>query len=94
MASGYKVIAGPTQFTWSLFPQEDVNEANISSSYRKQLIGNETIIIPDELLFNVPKFVAKVDISGCEGQKMESKYYSFVRKESATASCEVWVEQQ
>ena len=94
VASGQTSSPDRGQFVWSVFPQKDTTlNNNIAARLEKVLIGSETIVVPDSLLINSPKFIIIVRTTGCEGKKVESMYYSFVRRQSAGTNCAVWQKQ-
>ncbi|RCR68723.1 hypothetical protein [Larkinella punicea] len=95
VASGQTTSPDRSQFTWSVFPQSDTSmNSNIAVLREKILVGNETIIIPDSILKNSPKFVVKVKTLGCGAGELHSIYYSFVKRQvSESTNCFVWQRQ-
>jgi hypothetical protein len=93
VASGH-TSSEKTQFTWSIFPQKDTTQnSNIAGPLEKILVGSETIIVPESLLNNSPKFIIKVKSFGCGNSELHSIYYSFVKRQSTGSSCAVWQRQ-
>jgi hypothetical protein len=94
VASGQTSLPDRTQFTWSIFPQSDTTlNSNIAGPLEKTLVGSETIIVPDLLLKNSPKFIVKVKFSGCGSSELNSLYYSFVKRQPTGSTCTVWQRQ-
>ncbi len=94
VASGQTSSPDRTQFTWSIFPQSDTTlNSNIAGPLEKTLVGSETIIVPDLLLKDSPKFLVKVKFNGCGSSELHSIYYSFVKRKPAGSTCTVWQRQ-
>ena len=94
VASGQTSSSDRSQFTWSIFPQSDTTQnSNIAAPLEKVLVGNGTIIVPDSLLKNSPKFIVKVKTTGCGNTELHSIYYSFVRRQTAGTTCSTWQRQ-
>lgn len=94
LVAGYELdFMNEGQFIWSVFPQADTAlNSNIAAPLEKILAGNETIIIPDSLLKNSPKFVVKV-VTDCGNKELHSIYFSFVKRQSTGANCYIWQRQ-
>ena len=94
VASGQTSSPDRSQFTWSIFPQSDTtSNSNIAGPLEKTLVGSETIIVPDLLLKNAPKFIVKVKSTGCGNSELHSIYYSFVKRQLTGSTCRVWQRQ-
>lgn len=94
VASGQTSSSDKSQFTWSIFPQSDTTlNSNIAAPLEKVLIGSETIVVPDSLLKNAPKFIVKVKTTGCGNTELHSIYHSFVKRQPAGMTCPIWQRQ-
>ncbi|RRA99500.1 hypothetical protein [Larkinella rosea] len=94
VGSGHIGLPSNSQFTWSIFPQNDTTlTSDISASREKVLVGSETIVVPDSILKNYPKFIVKVKTAGCGMSELHSIHYSFVKRQTSGSVCTVWQRQ-
>ncbi|CCH02132.1 hypothetical protein FAES_4132 [Fibrella aestuarina BUZ 2] len=92
IASDYKRTTGPNQLVYSIYPQKDT----LSDDYTKSAYANfsdDRIIISETVLKDAPKFAVQVTIN-CSGKLVESQFFAFVKRPTASPGCYVWALQK
>ena len=92
-STGYEV-EDMTQFIYSVFPQKDTLSSDLTVKGWSNA-SNDRIVVPETVIGNSPKFLARVSIN-CSptGADVFSMYFTFIKRPATSPGCFRWVLQK
>lgn len=92
-STGYEVD-DMTQFIYSVYPQKDTLSSDLTVKAWANA-SNERIVVPETVIGNSPKFVARVSVN-CSptGADVFSMYFTFIKRPANSPGCFRWVLQK
>lgn len=88
-AQKYK-LTSDSQFEWYIYAFKDVASINLIEKYRWTTFSKEDkLIVPDSVVKDNPVVIVKIS-SICNGKRIESPGFGFIRERSAKSNCEAW----
>lgn len=91
VSTGYEAT-DRTQFIYSVYPQKDTLASDLTVKGWANA-SNDRIIIPETIISNAPKFVARVSVN-CNGKDVFSTYFTFIKRPASSPGCFQWVLQK
>ena len=91
LSTGYEVKE-MAQFIYSVYPQKDTLFSDLTVKGWANA-SNDQIIVPETVIGNAPKFVARVSIN-CKGKDVFSMYFTFIKRPASSPGCFRWVLQK
>lgn len=80
-----------TSLRWEIHVLDNLSNGWTPDDIEINLAGNETFSVPDSVVLDNIHVIVKT-ITDCDGNDLHSRYFSFVRIQSA--NCTIWVEDE